>query len=498
MATNRPSASISRVSPVTVSAQPHALHRAVVGAEHLGDGGVGDEVDVLLRLRAVGHDRRGPELLAAVHQGHLRGELGQEGGLLHRRVAAADDDDVLGPEEGRVTDGAVADAAALQRHLGLEAELAGGGAGGDDHGPGAELVVADVHAQRLRREVDPGDVVGHELGAEALRLGAHRLHQLGAEDAVAEAGIVLDVGGDHQLAAVGEALEHQGLEVGARGVQGGRVAGRPAADDDDLTDVACHVAPSPSFGGSRPSSRLTTRDAERFLAALAPAAAVGHAVAEERSQRLPAERAEARLEGVGGRAGHDSASHAPARTAASVRASTSADAAIRARRPRTAACPASRTTIATSSALLQVDHAGVRRGRGLVPGERDPARGEGGQRRAAGDRQALARPPHGRAHLLRRQQPPQRRHQHEQRHLHPQPGSAAPTRCTKRTSVHVHMSGQYRRSPRCGAVAIMRQDGQGQERAHQPAPGTAARHRCRHRARVEASATAACPRGRGS
>ena len=180
MATNRPSASISRVSPVTVSCSrtpftwPWSVPSTSVTTALV------TKSMFVLRAGAVDHDRRGPELVAAVHQGHLRGELGQERRLLHRRVAAADDDDVLGPEEGRVADGAVADAAALQRDLGLEAELAGGRAGGDDHGPGAVLVVADVHAQRLLREVDPGDVVGHELGAEALCLGAHRLHQLRA------------------------------------------------------------------------------------------------------------------------------------------------------------------------------------------------------------------------------------------------------------------------------------------------------------------------------
>src|SRR6185437_14827294 len=178
--------------------------------------------------------------------------------LLHRRVAAADDHDVLRPEEGGVADGAVADAAALECDLALEAQLARGRARRDDHRAGAVLLVADVHAQRLLGEIDPGDVVGHELRAETLRLGAHRLHELRAEDAVAEAGIVLDVGGDHQLAAVGEALEDERLQVRARGVERRRVAGRTAADDDDLANVVCHGAPSVSPGASSdPSSRLT-------------------------------------------------------------------------------------------------------------------------------------------------------------------------------------------------------------------------------------------------
>jgi hypothetical protein len=38
--------------------------------------------------------------------GHLRGELGQEGGLLDRRVAAAYDSDLVTAEEEAITGGA--------------------------------------------------------------------------------------------------------------------------------------------------------------------------------------------------------------------------------------------------------------------------------------------------------------------------------------------------------------------------------------------------------
>ena len=51
------------------------------------------------------------------------------------------------------------------------------------------------------REVDPGDLVGEELGAEAGRLGPEVAHELGPQDAVDEARVVLDLGGQHELAA---------------------------------------------------------------------------------------------------------------------------------------------------------------------------------------------------------------------------------------------------------------------------------------------------------
>lgn len=50
-------------------------------------------------------------------------------------------------------------------------------------------------------EVHGDDIVGDELGAEALGLGAHVVHELRAHDPVLEAREVLHVGGVHQSAA---------------------------------------------------------------------------------------------------------------------------------------------------------------------------------------------------------------------------------------------------------------------------------------------------------
>jgi hypothetical protein len=132
---------------------------AVLG-HHLVDDGGRDELDLLVRPRAVDHDLRGAEVVAPVDEGDLGGELRQEDGLLHRRVAAADDHDLLLAEEGRVADRAVRDASALQQALGLEAQLARTGAGRDDHALRCELLLADPDAERMLAEVDLGDVVG--------------------------------------------------------------------------------------------------------------------------------------------------------------------------------------------------------------------------------------------------------------------------------------------------------------------------------------------------
>src|SRR6185295_16580574 len=76
-----------------------------------------------------------------------------------------------------------------------------------------------------------------DRGAEAPRLLAHLVHQLGAEDPLREAGVVLDLGRDRQLAARLVPLEDQRREVGARGVERGGQAGRAGAEDDQAVLV---------------------------------------------------------------------------------------------------------------------------------------------------------------------------------------------------------------------------------------------------------------------
>src|SRR4030095_8679383 len=76
---------------------------------------------------------------------------------------------------------------------------------------------------------------GEELRAEALGLAPEVLHHRRAHDPVGVARVVLDVARDHQLAAPSEALDDERLQVRARGIQGRRVPGWAASDDDQLT-----------------------------------------------------------------------------------------------------------------------------------------------------------------------------------------------------------------------------------------------------------------------
>ena len=82
------------------------------------------------------------------------------------------------------------------------------------------------------REIHLVDVVHHDLGVEALGVLAHALHQPRAGEAVRVARPVVDLGGGHQLAALFHAGEQQRLAIGARGVDGGGIAGGTGAEDD--------------------------------------------------------------------------------------------------------------------------------------------------------------------------------------------------------------------------------------------------------------------------
>jgi hypothetical protein len=206
-------------------------------AHRLEDLGVPDELDLRVVEGPLLHDLAGPQGVAAVHEVDLAREAGEEGGLLQRAVAAADDRDVLVAEEEPVAGGAPGDAAAGQLLLTGDAELAVGRAHRQHDGLGVVGVAVDLDDLRVGGEVHLGDVVGDQLGAEALGLLAQVVHQLRAHDAVGEAGEVLDVGRVHQRPAGGDgALEHQRRQVGAREVDGRRVAGRAGAHDDRLAD----------------------------------------------------------------------------------------------------------------------------------------------------------------------------------------------------------------------------------------------------------------------
>ncbi len=74
----------------------------------------------------------------------------------------------------------------------------------------------------------------HDAGADMGGLGFHLLHQPRALDDVGEPGVVLDVGGDHELAAGLHSGHQDRRQAGTGGIDGGGVAGGAGADDQDF------------------------------------------------------------------------------------------------------------------------------------------------------------------------------------------------------------------------------------------------------------------------
>ena len=99
-------------------------------------------------------------------------------------------------------------------------------------------MLADVKRERALAEVDAGEVTHAILGAEALRLLAHVLDQLRAQDSFGKSGKILDQRGQGELSAGLVAFDDQRFQVGARGVQGGGVSGASGPDDDYVSSFA--------------------------------------------------------------------------------------------------------------------------------------------------------------------------------------------------------------------------------------------------------------------
>ena len=74
-----------------------------------------------------------------------------------------------------------------------------------------------------------------------MRLFAHIFDELVAQDAVGEAGVIFDHGGQRELSARFMTVDDQRLQIGTRSVDGGGKASAAAADDDHV--VHFHMLP---------------------------------------------------------------------------------------------------------------------------------------------------------------------------------------------------------------------------------------------------------------
>ena len=181
----------------------------------------------------VHQDGLGLELVAAVHQVHLAGDVGQIERLFHRRVAAAHNTAHLVAVEKAVAGGAARHAAAHEGRLGGQAQVLGRGAGGQNQGVAGVSGVVALEREGALAQVYGVDVVKNDFGFETLCVLQKALHQFRALHAVDVGRPVVHLGGGHELAALGHAGDQHRVQIGARGVDGSGVTGRPGAQDQN-------------------------------------------------------------------------------------------------------------------------------------------------------------------------------------------------------------------------------------------------------------------------
>src|ERR1700722_3985722 len=175
---------------------------------------------------------------------HYRGfvdEPGQEGRFLHRGVSPADYDRILVLEERAVAGGACADAITHQAFFRFDSEQFGGRAGRDDHRLGLDHFAIGDQLERTLPEAHLGHRAAHETRAEAGNLAPEDVHHLGALDAVFEAGIILDLGGDSELAAWLVPLDQERTQIGAGSIQRRSESGGTGSENYDFIDFVSHM-----------------------------------------------------------------------------------------------------------------------------------------------------------------------------------------------------------------------------------------------------------------
>ena len=202
-----------------------------------GHGGVPVEDHVFGLLEGLVVDLRRPKAVPPVDQMDLLGHAAQQQGVGGSGIAAAHHGHGLAPVEHAVTGRAVVDAPAQPGLLVRHAQGAGVGSGGQEDRPAPEVAVGGMGYLNLAGQVQGQDLAELGLRAEALGLGLHLLAQGEAVDALVEAGVVVHLLGQRNLAAGGELLQHHGGETRPGAVEGGGVSGGAAADNQYIIEL---------------------------------------------------------------------------------------------------------------------------------------------------------------------------------------------------------------------------------------------------------------------
>ena len=210
-------------------------------ADKMIDRLVPQHLDMRIGKQPVFEDFLAAQRIAAVNQRHVLRMVGHVECFFDRSVAAADHHHFLAAVEEPVAGRAGRNALARQLQLARHAEPLGLRAGGN-HQRFALIDVAAIAdgAERPAIQIDRNDRIPQHPRANVLGLGLHFRHQPRPLNHIAEAGVVLDVGGDGQLAAGLQALHHDWLQPRARAIDCGREPRRAGADDQHAGGMCRH------------------------------------------------------------------------------------------------------------------------------------------------------------------------------------------------------------------------------------------------------------------
>ena len=188
----------------------------------------------------VHHDFFGTEAVAAVYQGYGIGDVGQVECFFHGGVAAADNGYVLFFIEEAVAGGAGGHAASGEGFFARQAEVFGRCAGGDDECVAGVFARITDEFERALLQLRGVNVVENDFRAEAFGVGEEARHQFGALHAVGIGRPVVHFRGSHELAALLQTGDDDGIEVGAGGINGGGVTCGAGTEDDEFVVLAAH------------------------------------------------------------------------------------------------------------------------------------------------------------------------------------------------------------------------------------------------------------------
>ena len=184
------------------TAQTRADDPGVI-AENLIDGVIPDHAGLACRFQrkqAILQYLLGAQLVAAMHQGDVRGDIGEIQGFLHGRVAAADDCHGFAAIEEAVAGGASRNAPAAEGLFGRNPQVLGRSARRDDQRIAGVLAVVAEQAEGALTQFHPIDVIEHNVGIEALGVTAHAVHECGPLEVLDIPGPIVDIRGRHELA----------------------------------------------------------------------------------------------------------------------------------------------------------------------------------------------------------------------------------------------------------------------------------------------------------